>query len=129
MTVAAVLCCVAVCQAARVEATSCKNGIGVVKLMGREAGFIASHAVLASGDVDLCLIPEVRRVPDFYIRVSSAHGGAPVPLCLRNVEWLTRRGHTASCVSMSLRRSLWSSRDPPACWPTWSASCGRSCPP
>ena len=36
------------------------NGIGVVKLMGRHAGFIAAHATLASGDVDLCLIPEVK---------------------------------------------------------------------
>ena len=36
------------------------NGIGVVKLMGRHAGFIAAHATLASGDVDLCPIPEVK---------------------------------------------------------------------
>lgn len=35
------------------------NGIGIVKLMGRSAGFIASHATLSSGDVDLCLIPEI----------------------------------------------------------------------
>lgn len=35
------------------------NGIGIVKLMGRSAGFIAVHATLASGDVDLCLVPEV----------------------------------------------------------------------
>ena len=35
------------------------NGIGIVKLMGRSAGFIAAHATLASGDVDLCLVPEV----------------------------------------------------------------------
>lgn len=35
------------------------NGIGIVKLMGRSAGFIASHAALSSGDVDLCLIPEI----------------------------------------------------------------------
>ncbi len=27
--------------------------------MGRSAGFIAVHAALASGDVDLCLVPEV----------------------------------------------------------------------
>ena len=26
---------------------------------GRSAGFIAAHASLSSGDVDLCLIPEV----------------------------------------------------------------------
>lgn len=35
------------------------NGIGIVKLMGRSAGFIAVHATMASGDVDLCLVPEV----------------------------------------------------------------------
>ena len=35
------------------------NGIGIVKLMGRSEGFIAVHATLASGDVDLCLVPEV----------------------------------------------------------------------
>ncbi|CAM9410051.1 unnamed protein product [Chrysoparadoxa australica] len=34
------------------------NGIGIVKLMGRSAGYIAAYATLASGDVDLCLIPE-----------------------------------------------------------------------
>ena len=32
---------------------------GIVKLMGRSSGFIAVHATLASGDVDLCLVPEV----------------------------------------------------------------------
>ncbi|KAG5188759.1 pyrophosphate-dependent phosphofructokinase [Tribonema minus] len=35
------------------------NGIGIVKLMGRSSGFIAAHATLASGDVDLCLVPEM----------------------------------------------------------------------
>lgn len=35
------------------------NGIGIVKLMGRSAGFIAVHAAIASGDIDLCLIPEI----------------------------------------------------------------------
>jgi 6-phosphofructokinase 1 len=40
------------------------NGIGIVKLMGRSAGFIAVHATLSSGDVDLCLVPEVPIVLD-----------------------------------------------------------------
>lgn len=40
------------------------NGVGIVKLMGRSAGFIAVHATLASGDVDLCLVPEVATVLD-----------------------------------------------------------------
>mmetsp|Transcript_20919 Transcript_20919/g.43660 ORF Transcript_20919/g.43660 Transcript_20919/m.43660 type:complete len:538 (+) Transcript_20919:35-1648(+) len=35
------------------------NGIGIVKLMGRSAGFVAVHAAMSSGDVDLCLVPEV----------------------------------------------------------------------
>lgn len=35
------------------------NGIGIIKLMGRSAGFLAAFAALGSGDVDLVLIPEV----------------------------------------------------------------------
>lgn len=35
------------------------NGIGICKLMGRSAGFLAAFAALGSGDVDLVLIPEV----------------------------------------------------------------------
>ncbi|KAL3532562.1 hypothetical protein ACH5RR_006083 [Cinchona calisaya] len=45
-------------NAAHVEATSIENGIGLVKLMGRDSGFIAMYATLASRDVDCCLIPE-----------------------------------------------------------------------
>lgn len=46
-------------RSANTEAKCVPNGIGVVKLMGRSAGFIAAHATLSSGDVNLCLIPEV----------------------------------------------------------------------
>ena len=35
------------------------NGVGVIKLMGREAGFLAAFAALGSGDVDAVLLPEV----------------------------------------------------------------------
>lgn len=45
-------------NAAHVEVESVENGIGIVKLMGRYSGFIASYATLASRDVDCCLIPE-----------------------------------------------------------------------
>lgn len=44
---------------AHVEAISAKNGIGLVKLMGRESGFIASYAAIASQHVNFCLIPEI----------------------------------------------------------------------
>ncbi|XP_047312406.1 ATP-dependent 6-phosphofructokinase 3-like [Impatiens glandulifera] len=45
-------------NAAHVESESAENGIGLVKLMGRDSGFIAMYATLASRDVDCCLIPE-----------------------------------------------------------------------
>ncbi|XP_050386753.1 ATP-dependent 6-phosphofructokinase 4, chloroplastic [Argentina anserina] len=45
-------------NAAHVEVESVDNGVGIVKLMGRYSGFIASYATLASRDVDCCLIPE-----------------------------------------------------------------------
>lgn len=50
-------------RCAKTEA-SCNlpNGIGIVKLMGRSSGFIAVHSTLGSGDVDLCLVPEVPTV-------------------------------------------------------------------
>ena len=44
---------------AHTEALSVQNGIAIVKLMGRHAGFIASEATMASQDVNFCLIPEV----------------------------------------------------------------------
>lgn len=51
-------------DAAHTEALSMQNGIGLVKLMGRSAGFIAAHATLASHDVNVCLVPEVSFVLD-----------------------------------------------------------------
>lgn len=41
------------------EAEGYPNGIGLIKLMGRHSGFIASTAVLAQQDVNFVLIPEV----------------------------------------------------------------------
>lgn len=49
-----------VIEAAHAEARSVHNGIGLVKLMGRRAGFIAAQATLASHEVNACLIPESR---------------------------------------------------------------------
>ena len=44
---------------AHTEATGARNGIGLVKLMGRESGFIAAFAALAYNDVNICLVPEI----------------------------------------------------------------------
>lgn len=49
---------------AHVEAKAVLNGVGLVKLMGREAGFITASATLASGEANFCLIPEVPLVLD-----------------------------------------------------------------
>ena len=43
---------------AHVEAKSVFNGVGLVKLMGRHAGFITAAAVAASGEANFCLVPE-----------------------------------------------------------------------
>lgn len=44
---------------AHTEARSHPNGIGLVKIMGRDSGFIAAYAALASRDVNFALIPEI----------------------------------------------------------------------
>lgn len=46
-------------QCAHVEATGAPNGIGLVKIMGRQSGHIAACASLARSDVNFVLIPEV----------------------------------------------------------------------
>ncbi len=48
-----------VIQGAHVEAKGVPNGLGIVKLMGRYAGYIAAGATLASQEVNFTLIPEV----------------------------------------------------------------------
>ena len=54
----AVSMAVGVVRCAHVEAKNAINGIGLVKVMGRESGFIAAHTSLAQSDVNFCLIPE-----------------------------------------------------------------------
>lgn len=46
-------------KAARVEVEAAVGGVGIVKVMGRHAGFIACYAALANHDADVVLIPEV----------------------------------------------------------------------
>ena len=55
-------------QAAYMEAKGAHNGIGLVKLMGRDSGFIAAYAALANPVVNLCLIPE------FDFEIDGPHG-------------------------------------------------------
>src|SRR5215813_3195246 len=48
-----------VLQRAHTEARSVQNGIALVKLMGRHAGFLTAEATVASQDVNFTLIPEI----------------------------------------------------------------------
>ena len=47
-------------KCAYIEATGAMNGIGLIRLMGRDSGFIACYSALAAGNVDFVLIPEVK---------------------------------------------------------------------
>ena len=51
-------------KSAHAEAKGARNGIGLVKVMGRDSGFIASYVTLASNDVNYVFVPEV----DFALR-------------------------------------------------------------
>ncbi len=73
---------------AHVEAENAINGIGLVKVMGRESGFIAAHTALASSDVNFVLIPEV----DFDL-----DGEKGLLACLK--RRLQRRGHAVIVVA------------------------------
>lgn len=44
---------------AHYEAKGAQNGVALVKLMGRDSGFIAASTALAVPDVNFCLIPEM----------------------------------------------------------------------
>lgn len=50
---------VKVIKCAHVEAKGAPYGIGLVKVMGRESGFIAAWATLSHNDVNIALVPEV----------------------------------------------------------------------
>jgi 6-phosphofructokinase 1 len=74
--------------AAHVEAHSAVNGVGLVKLMGRESGFIAVHTVLAVHEANFVLIPEVP------FEVDGPNG------FLRHLEdRVTRRSHAVVVVA------------------------------
>lgn len=75
-------------NSAYIEARSAYHGIGIVKLMGRSSGFIAMQASLASGQIDICLIPEV----DFHL-----HGEHGVLRHLRHL--IETKGSAVLCIA------------------------------
>lgn len=82
-------------QAAKIEASSARHGIGLVKLLGRRSGFITMSASLASGSVDVCLIPEVP------FQLHGEHG------LLQYVKQLVERnGEAVICVAEGAGQDL-----------------------
>ncbi len=53
---------------AHVEAKGTAGGVGLVKLMGRDSGFIAAYASIANPVVNFCLVPEMA------FELEGAHG-------------------------------------------------------
>jgi len=85
-------------QAAHTEATGAPNGIGMVKVMGRDSGFIAAYGTLASLEVNFCLIPEV----DFDL---EGEGG----LLSHLEDRVRRRGHAVIIVAEGAGQRLFES--------------------
>jgi 6-phosphofructokinase 1 len=75
-------------RCAHIEAQGYPNGVGLVKLMGRDSGFIAAFAALAENSVNYVLIPEVP------FQLQGKHG---LLSCLE--DRLARRGHAVVVVA------------------------------
>lgn len=79
---------------AHVEAVGARNGVGLVKLMGRESGFIAASAALANSEVNFCLIPEVEFTLEALLRALEKR--------------LRQRGHAVIVVGEGAGQNLFS---------------------
>lgn len=80
---------------AHTEARSVHNGVSLVKLMGRHAGFIAAGATVANQDVNFTLIPEVP------FRLDGPSG-----LLAALVERVRRRNHAVIVVAEGAGQDL-----------------------
>lgn len=89
-----------VVDSAHTEARAVVNGVGLVKLMGRDSGFIAAAATVASGEVNYCLIPEIPFDLD-------GPGGFLAVLEAR----LERKSHAVIAVAEGAGQNLISNRD------------------
>jgi 6-phosphofructokinase 1 len=79
---------VRIVRCAHIEAQGYANGVGLVKLMGRDSGFIAAFSALAENSVNYVLIPEIP------FQLQGKHG---LLSCLE--DRLARRGHAVVVVA------------------------------
>jgi len=97
-------------KTAKTEAAGAPNGIGIVKVMGRYAGFIAAYATLASGDVDCVLVPELPvalsgpcSILEHLRRVVAAQGHAVVVVAEGACAWRPHERERWSCARAPTR--------------------------
>ena len=83
--------------AAHTEAEGARNGIGLVKLMGRDSGFIAAFASLVDSQVNFCLVPEVPFTLERFLRGAAT-------------QRLERRGHAVIVVAEGAGQDLMARR-------------------
>jgi 6-phosphofructokinase 1 len=83
--------------AAHTEATGARNGIGLVKLMGRDSGFIAAYSTLVNSMANFCLVPEVPFTLSGFLRSLE--------------ERLTQRDHAVIVVAEGAGQELIQSSD------------------
>jgi 6-phosphofructokinase 1 len=81
--------------AANTEAEAAQNGIGLVKLMGRDSGFVAAYSALVNNHVNFCLIPEVPFTLDGFLAALQ--------------QRLERRGHAVIVVAEGAGQDLMAS--------------------
>lgn len=80
---------------AHTEAKGAINGVGIVKLMGRESGFITAHTAIATSDVNFVLVPEV----PFALE-------GPCGLLMHLKERLARRKHAVIVIAEGAGQDL-----------------------
>jgi len=78
--------------AANTEAEAAPNGLGLVKLIGRDSGFIAAYSVLVDGQANFCLAPEVPFTLENFLAGSKLR--------------LERRGHAVIVVAEGAGQDL-----------------------
>ena len=88
-------------ECAHTEACSVPGGIGLVKLMGRHAGFITAGATVANQDVNFALIPEVPFVLSSFLAALE--------------ERMRRRGHAVIAVAEGAGQDLLAADDSAEC--------------
>ena len=79
------------------EAKGAYNGIGLIKVMGRDSGFIAAYATLANSYVNYCLVPEEKFTLD---------GDGPHALLPHLAERMERKHHAVIMVAEGAGQEL-----------------------